>query len=151
MHCLNDATVHAALCCEIHSSTMHLDLCCDLCAQERVHGNAMRWWVWVEDSANEHLYHSETWTLTKKMAREGPQVRIYAVIWQAGACAAACRSHSAMGPAWDFVRACTQVASRLCEHCHKQNSHAIKQLAMDCRGQCCGRTRYCKVDVPTTS
>lgn len=41
--------------------------------RERAHGQALRWWVWVEDTASEHLYHSELWTLTKKMAREGPQ------------------------------------------------------------------------------
>lgn len=42
-------------------------------SQERVHGGSLRWWVWVEDATNEHLYHAEPWTLTKKMAREGPQ------------------------------------------------------------------------------
>lgn len=37
--------------------------------QDRAHGQSTRWWVWVEDTASEHLYHSELWTLTKKMAR----------------------------------------------------------------------------------
>ncbi|CAK0786311.1 hypothetical protein CVIRNUC_009524 [Coccomyxa viridis] len=36
----------------------------------RVHGGSMFWHIWVEDSANEHIYHSETWVLTAKMARE---------------------------------------------------------------------------------
>jgi len=40
---------------------------------DRAHGAALRWWVWVEDAASEALLHAETWTLTKKMAREGPQ------------------------------------------------------------------------------
>lgn len=30
----------------------------------------MRWHIWVEDSENEHIYHSETWLLTKKMMHE---------------------------------------------------------------------------------
>lgn len=37
--------------------------------QDKAHGQALRWWVWVEDTESEHLYHSETWVLTKKMAR----------------------------------------------------------------------------------
>lgn len=36
----------------------------------RIHGGSMFWHVWVEDSENEHIYHSETWVLTAKMARE---------------------------------------------------------------------------------
>lgn len=39
------------------------------------HGNSMQWHIWVEDSENEHVYHSETWTLTKKMMRE-PEHRL---------------------------------------------------------------------------
>ncbi|EIE24813.1 Sec63-domain-containing protein [Coccomyxa subellipsoidea C-169] len=39
------------------------------------HGNSMQWHIWVEDSENEHVYHSETWMLTKKMMRE-PQHRL---------------------------------------------------------------------------
>jgi hypothetical protein len=37
--------------------------------QEKAHGQALRWWVWVEDTETEYLYHSESWVLTKKMAR----------------------------------------------------------------------------------
>ncbi len=33
----------------------------------------MRWLILVEDSDNAHLYHSEVWLLTKKMAREEAQ------------------------------------------------------------------------------
>ncbi len=36
----------------------------------RIHGGSMFWHIWVEDSENEHIYHSETWALTAKMARE---------------------------------------------------------------------------------
>ena len=35
----------------------------------------MQWHIWVEDSENEHVYHAETWLLTKKMARE-PEHRL---------------------------------------------------------------------------
>ena len=35
------------------------------------HGNALKWLLWVEDSNNEHIYHSETFFLTKKAAKEG--------------------------------------------------------------------------------
>ncbi|KAL6744639.1 P-loop containing nucleoside triphosphate hydrolase protein [Haematococcus lacustris] len=41
--------------------------------RDRVHGSGLRWLVLVEDSANEHLYHSEVWLLTRKMALQGPQ------------------------------------------------------------------------------
>eukprot|EP00887_Chlorella_sp_A99_P000213 scaffold13.g213.t1 len=41
--------------------------------RDSVQGMALRWLVWVEDSDNEHIYHSEPWILTKKMAREGEQ------------------------------------------------------------------------------
>lgn len=27
----------------------------------------MKWLVWVEDSENEHVYHQDTWVLTKAM------------------------------------------------------------------------------------
>ena len=37
------------------------------------HGAALRWHIWVEDSQNEHVYHSELWLLTKKMMREPEQ------------------------------------------------------------------------------
>ncbi len=36
----------------------------------RIHGGSMFWHIWVEDSENEHIYHSETWALSAKMARE---------------------------------------------------------------------------------
>mmetsp|Transcript_13654 Transcript_13654/g.49673 ORF Transcript_13654/g.49673 Transcript_13654/m.49673 type:complete len:2207 (-) Transcript_13654:489-7109(-) len=38
--------------------------------RERSHGNSMRWHIWVEDQTNEHIYHSEVFTLTKKMTSE---------------------------------------------------------------------------------
>ncbi|CAM6105785.1 unnamed protein product [Calypogeia fissa] len=39
--------------------------------KDRVHGTSERWHIWVEDSENEHIYHSELFTLTKKMMAEG--------------------------------------------------------------------------------
>ena len=47
--------------------------------RDNVHGAAQRWLVWVEDSENEKMYHSETWTMTKKMWREGAQKLAFAV------------------------------------------------------------------------
>lgn len=41
--------------------------------QDRLHGGSLRWWLWVEDPAVDRLHHAEAWTLTKKMAQEGPQ------------------------------------------------------------------------------
>ncbi|KAF5832046.1 Sec63 Brl domain-containing protein [Dunaliella salina] len=47
--------------------------------RERAHGQALRWLILVEDSANEHIYHSESWLLTKKMAREGEQLLAFTI------------------------------------------------------------------------
>ncbi|MCD7464619.1 activating signal cointegrator 1 complex subunit [Datura stramonium] len=41
--------------------------------KDRIHGTALRWWILVEDSENDHIYHSELFTLTKKMVRADPQ------------------------------------------------------------------------------
>ncbi|WVZ20273.1 hypothetical protein V8G54_007595, partial [Vigna mungo] len=40
--------------------------------KDRFHGTAQRWWILVEDSENDHIYHSELLTLTKRMARGEP-------------------------------------------------------------------------------
>ncbi|CAN6469997.1 unnamed protein product [Victoria cruziana] len=45
----------------------------DFTWKDRFHGAAQRWWILVEDSENDHIYHSELFTLTKKMARGGSQ------------------------------------------------------------------------------
>ncbi|KAL8547142.1 hypothetical protein ACS0TY_006743 [Phlomoides rotata] len=37
--------------------------------KDRFHGTAQRWLILVEDSENDHIYHSELFTLTKKMAK----------------------------------------------------------------------------------
>ncbi|OAE30033.1 hypothetical protein AXG93_3893s1430 [Marchantia polymorpha subsp. ruderalis] len=39
--------------------------------KDRVHGASESWHIWVEDSENEHIYHSELFVLTKKMMAEG--------------------------------------------------------------------------------
>ncbi|KAJ7519602.1 hypothetical protein O6H91_20G045600 [Diphasiastrum complanatum] len=39
--------------------------------KDRLHGSSLRWWIWVEDSENEHIYHSELFVLTKRMVTEG--------------------------------------------------------------------------------
>ncbi|XP_042461584.1 DExH-box ATP-dependent RNA helicase DExH14-like isoform X1 [Zingiber officinale] len=41
--------------------------------KDRFHGTSKRWWILVEDSENDHIYHSELFTLTKRMARPEPQ------------------------------------------------------------------------------
>ncbi|KAJ6433872.1 hypothetical protein OIU84_017555 [Salix udensis] len=40
--------------------------------KDRFHGTAQRWWILVEDSENDHIYHSELLTLTKRMMRGDP-------------------------------------------------------------------------------
>ncbi|XP_058788470.1 DExH-box ATP-dependent RNA helicase DExH14 isoform X2 [Vicia villosa] len=40
--------------------------------KDRFHGTAQRWWILVEDSENDHIYHSELFTLTKRMAKGEP-------------------------------------------------------------------------------
>ncbi len=47
--------------------------------KDRAHGNGMRWHIWVEDSENEHIYHSETWLLTKKMMHEPAHTVAFAI------------------------------------------------------------------------
>ncbi|GFR39797.1 hypothetical protein Agub_g283, partial [Astrephomene gubernaculifera] len=44
--------------------------------RERQHGSGLRWHIWVEDGKNEHIYHSEIWLLTKKMARDSDSHRL---------------------------------------------------------------------------
>ncbi|KAJ1402777.1 Winged helix DNA-binding domain superfamily [Sesbania bispinosa] len=40
--------------------------------KDRFHGTAQRWWILVEDSENDHIYHSELFILTKRMAKGEP-------------------------------------------------------------------------------
>lgn len=47
--------------------------------RDNYHGAAQRWLIWVEDSDNEKMYHSETWTMTKKMWQSGAQELAFAV------------------------------------------------------------------------
>ncbi|KAJ4821369.1 Activating signal cointegrator 1 complex subunit 3 [Rhynchospora pubera] len=41
--------------------------------KDRHHGTSLRWWILVEDSENDHIYHNELFTLTKKMTKGVPQ------------------------------------------------------------------------------
>ncbi|KAL5544599.1 hypothetical protein UlMin_008383 [Ulmus minor] len=45
----------------------------DFTWKDRFHGAALRWWILVEDSENDHIYHSDLFTLTKRMAKGEPQ------------------------------------------------------------------------------
>jgi activating signal cointegrator complex subunit 3 len=38
--------------------------------RERVHGGSESWWIWVEDSDTEHIYHKELWTLSRRQSDE---------------------------------------------------------------------------------
>lgn len=44
----------------------------DFVWKDRFHGTAQRWWILVEDTENDHIYHSELFTLTKRMAKGEP-------------------------------------------------------------------------------
>ncbi|XP_020519141.1 DExH-box ATP-dependent RNA helicase DExH14 [Amborella trichopoda] len=45
----------------------------DFIWKDRFHGASQRWWILVEDSENDTFYHSELFTLTKKMGKGGAQ------------------------------------------------------------------------------
>ncbi|PON70319.1 Activating signal cointegrator 1 complex subunit [Trema orientale] len=45
----------------------------DFIWKDRFHGAAQRWWILVEDTENDHIYHSDLFTLTKRMAKGEPQ------------------------------------------------------------------------------
>ncbi|GAV70037.1 DEAD domain-containing protein/Helicase_C domain-containing protein/Sec63 domain-containing protein [Cephalotus follicularis] len=45
----------------------------DFTWKDQFHGAALRWWILVEDSENDHIYHSELFTLTKRMTIGEPQ------------------------------------------------------------------------------
>eukprot|EP01018_Ginkgo_biloba_P014054 Gb_18049 [translate_table: standard] len=51
----------------------------DFVWKDRFHGTAQRWWILVEDSKNDHIYYSELFTLTKRLARGGPQKLTFTV------------------------------------------------------------------------
>ncbi|XP_028753755.1 DExH-box ATP-dependent RNA helicase DExH14 [Neltuma alba] len=44
----------------------------DFIWKDRFHGAAQRWWILVEDYENDHIFHSELFTMTKRMARGEP-------------------------------------------------------------------------------
>ncbi|KAL0692216.1 hypothetical protein Bca4012_059396 [Brassica carinata] len=45
----------------------------DFIWKDRFHGAALRWWILIEDTENDYIYHSDLFTLTKRMARGEPQ------------------------------------------------------------------------------
>ncbi|WCJ35849.1 Activating signal cointegrator 1 complex subunit 3 [Euphorbia peplus] len=51
----------------------------DFIWKDRFHGTSLRWWILVEDSENDHIYHSELFTLTKRTARGQPQKLTFTV------------------------------------------------------------------------
>ena len=44
-----------------------------------MHGALQRWLIWVEDPVNEHIYHSETFNLSKKQSRDGAQYLAFTI------------------------------------------------------------------------
>ncbi|KAJ8643830.1 hypothetical protein MRB53_005578 [Persea americana] len=61
----------SATVCPITRTVLKVDLLItpDFTWKDRFHGAAERWWILVEDTENDHIYHSELFTLTKRMAR----------------------------------------------------------------------------------
>ncbi|KAG0625562.1 hypothetical protein M758_2G065100 [Ceratodon purpureus] len=51
----------------------------DFVWKEKIHGSSERWWIWVEDSDNEHIYHSELFIMNKKMISEGRQILTFTI------------------------------------------------------------------------
>ncbi|KAH9778119.1 DExH-box ATP-dependent RNA helicase DExH14 [Citrus sinensis] len=51
------------------SATIGLAITPEFTWKDRFHGAAQRWWIIVQDSESDHIYHSELFTLTKRMAR----------------------------------------------------------------------------------
>ncbi|CAI6000970.1 unnamed protein product, partial [Closterium sp. NIES-64] len=47
--------------------------------KERFHGNAQRWWIWVEGSEIEHIYHTEYFILSKKMMAQGTHTLTFTI------------------------------------------------------------------------
>ena len=58
---------------------MQLDVYPTFVWKDSAHGNSMKWHIWVEDSENEHVYHTEQWLLTKKMMREESQRLVFTI------------------------------------------------------------------------
>lgn len=56
-----------------------LTLVPDFVWKERWHGTSEKWWIWVEDSENEHIYHSDQFIMTKKMVNEGNQTVTFTI------------------------------------------------------------------------
>ncbi|GJN30699.1 hypothetical protein PR202_gb19029 [Eleusine coracana subsp. coracana] len=53
-------------------ATVDLSIAPEFVWKDRYHGMSERWWIIVEDSENDTIYHSELFTLTKKMAKGTP-------------------------------------------------------------------------------
>eukprot|EP00210_Caulerpa_lentillifera_P001589 g1527.t1 len=46
---------------------------------DRVHSNSMKWLIWVDDSETEHIYHQETWLLSKSMMKEASHKVVFVI------------------------------------------------------------------------
>jgi len=47
--------------------------------RDAMHGALQRWLIWVEDPVNEHIYHTETFNLSKKQRNDGVQYLAFTI------------------------------------------------------------------------
>ena len=47
--------------------------------RDAMHGALQRWLIWVEDPVNEHIYHTETFNLSKKQRKDGAQYLAFTI------------------------------------------------------------------------
>jgi len=47
--------------------------------RDNMHGALQRWLIWVEDPVNEHIYHHETFNLSKKQCKDGAQYLAFTI------------------------------------------------------------------------
>jgi len=47
--------------------------------RDAMHGALQRWLIWVEDPVNEHIYHTETFNLSKKQRNDGAQYLAFTI------------------------------------------------------------------------
>jgi len=46
---------------------------------QKIHGEQQSWYVWIEDPANDCIYHSELFTIERKSLRDGPQTMAFTI------------------------------------------------------------------------
>ena len=46
---------------------------------QKIHGEQQSWYVWVEDPANDCIYHAELFTIERKSLNDGPQTMAFTI------------------------------------------------------------------------